>query len=435
MNVCMFTNTYLPHVGGVARSVSRFAQDLNALGHKVLVVAPEFPGEQGSEDNGVEVLRVPAIQNFNGSDFSVRIPMPFVIDKRIDDFYPEVIHSHHPFLLGDAALRVARKRQLPLVFTHHTLYEKYTHYVPLDSEAMQRFAVLLSTEYANLCTGVITPSLSVRRLIRKRGVITPIEEIPTGVDTQFFGAGRGAVARKAHGIAPDAPVIGHVGRLAPEKNLAYLAEAVALFFETHRDACFLIAGRGPSKTEIHRVFADKGQNDQVRMLGTLSGQDLADAYAAMDVFVFSSKSETQGMVLTEAMAARTPVIALDASGAREVVKDGKNGRLLPGTASPRTFAEAIGEFFQDPIRQKAWCKEALKTAQRFSRQTTAEKLLHFYESVTGAGVWEKAKDNNELLPWNALLQRLKTEWDLLSEKTRAAAGIITEEEKTEVRLE
>ena len=432
MNICMFTNTYLPHVGGVARSVATFAEDLYRLGHKVLVVAPTFHEDIVSAGERYEVLRLPAIQNFNGSDFSLRIPIPFVINHKIDQFSPDVIHSHHPYLLGDAAIRAARTRNLPLVFTHHTLYEQYTHYVPLDSKTLRHFVIELSTEYANLCVKVVAPSLSVARLLLKRGVEKPIEEIPTGVDVQFFGEGLGEKIRQSHGIPQDALVIGHVGRLAPEKNLTYLAEAVALFLESNREAFFVVAGSGPSESRIKRIFADKSLSDQLRMLGTVTGQDLANVYQAMDLFVFSSKSETQGMVLTEAMAAATPVIALDASGAREVVEDGLNGRLLSETASPQSFAQAIREFSEDTTRAKEWQKEALKTAKRFSRERSVERLVRLYQSILDYGTDHR---NHELIPFDALRRRLKAEWELISEKTKAASKLIKESDKTQVQLE
>jgi len=432
MNICMFTNTYLPHVGGVARSVATFAEDLCRLGHRVLVIAPTFPEDTGSAGEQYEVLRLPAIQNFNGSDFSLRIPHPFVINDKIEQFAPDVIHSHHPYLLGDAAIRAARTHDLPLVFTHHTLYEKYTHYVPLDSETLRRFVIRLSTEYANHCSRVVAPSFSVATLLRKRGVESVIEEIPTGVDIQFFSKGRGERIRQDHGIPEDALVIGHVGRLAPEKNLRYLAESVALFLEGNREALFVVAGSGPSKKEIQRIFADRSLSEQLLMLGIVTGQDLADVYKAMNLFVFSSKSETQGMVLTEAMAAGTPVIALDASGAREVVQDGKNGLLLSETASPQSFAQAIHSFTDDAARAREWQKEALKTADRFSRQASADRLVRLYQSILG---YRSDPKKDELIHWNNLLRRLRAEWELISEKTKAVAKVIQEDDKTQVRFD
>jgi len=424
MNICMFTNTYLPHVGGVARSVQFFAEDLIDLGHRVLVVAPTFSDDEETSGKQPEVLRVPAIQQFNGSDFSVRIPLPLYVDQEIEQFVPDVVHSHHPFLLGDAAVRVARKRTLPLVFTHHTLYEQYTHYVPIDSDKLKNFVIRLATMYANLCSRVVAPSRSIARLLLDRGVSRPIEEIPTGVSVSFFAAGNGKRFRRDSHLPEDAPVIGHVGRLAPEKNLPYLAEAVSIFLEKAPKAHFLVIGDGPSQAEIKQIFADRHLEDRLHLTGEASGNRLRDAYGAMDLFVFSSKSETQGMVLVEAMAAGKPVIALDASGSREVIRDGENGRLLPGDASTENFAEAIREFHSKPELARDWSSGARQTAQRFSREACAAKMEKLYRSLLNRHADSLPEVTAEIDPLEALSARIKTEWELWSLKTAAAADAI-----------
>jgi len=432
MNICMFTNTYLPHVGGVARSVAYFATDLCRLGHRVLVIAPTYPEGTHDEQDEAEILRVPAIQNFNGSDFSVRIALPFIIHERIDEFEPDVIHSHHPFLLGDAALRAARRRSLPLVFTHHTLYERYTHYVPLNFDALKRFVIQLSTKYANLCTKIVAPSRSVAQLIRQRGVSRPIVEIPTGIDLRFFEKGSGEPLRKRMGIPDKCLLLGHVGRLAPEKNLGYLADAAALFLKDQPQARFLVVGEGPSKAEIERIFADAGIEDQLIMPGKLTGRDLSNAYNAMDLFLFASKSETQGMVLAEAMAAGKPVITLDASGTREVVVDDLNGRLLPADATREAFADSIRQFAGDPDAAARWHREALRTARSFSREASAKRMAQVYETVAGRPDQAGGKADSELIPWDRLLRAIKVEWELMAQKTMASIDTIKDHrEKTQ----
>jgi glycosyltransferase involved in cell wall biosynthesis len=424
----MFTNTYLPHIGGVARSVQFFSQDLCKMGHRVLVIAPTYAEYTDSGRDQISVLRVPAIQNFNGSDFSVRIPLPFIIDSEIDVFKPDVIHSHHPYLLGDAALRAARRRGLPLVYTHHTLYEKYTHYVPLDSEPLKQFVIRLSSQYANFCTRVIAPSGSIADLIGKRGVRAPIEEIPTGVDVQFFAQGQGRKFRHSYQLSENALIVGHLGRLAPEKNLEYLAESVAIFLKKHRQACFLVVGSGPSESAIHRIFKSKNLADRLLMAGSKTGHELADAYQAMDVFVFASHSETQGMVLAEAMACGLPVIALDASGVREVVVDGQNGRLLPADSVCRQFADALDEVAADSEKAKHWGEQARKTAAQFSRDRCARRLVNTYRSVVSPRAYDG--ETAELMPWDRLLETVKVEWDLLVQKTAAAAKAIKDAKET-----
>jgi glycosyltransferase involved in cell wall biosynthesis len=386
------------------------------MGHRVLVVAPTFDGDDSIDDEGV--VRMPAIQNFNGSDFSVRLAIPFFLSEKINDFKADVLHSHHPFLLGDTAWRTACRLRKPLIFTHHTLYEKYTHYVPLDSDTLKDFVIRLSTEYANLCTAVIAPSESIRRLIRRRGVRCPTRVIPTGVDTEFLKSGNGKDFRRSEGLSDETPVIGHVGRLAPEKNLDYLASALVLFAKEHGEAYFLFVGEGEGKEDILRIFQKHEVDDRLILAGSRTGRELADAYQAMDLFVFSSKTETQGLVLAEAMAAGKPVIALDASGTREVVEDNRNGRLLKATATPESFARAVKAFFEDPSAAELWPENAEKTAVKFSRDTCAKKLTLLYESLLDKVVGDEigAADTGT---WDALLESLKGEWELASKKLKA----------------
>jgi len=416
MKICMFTNTYLPHVGGVARSVAAFADDLRSRGHAVMVVAPTFPDMENAGEDEEEVVRVPAIQNFNGSDFSVRILLPCRFSHQLDRFAPDLIHSHHPFLLGDAALRTARHRGLPIVFTHHTLYERYTHYVPFDSAPLRHFVIDLATRFANLCRIVISPSESIAELLEERGVKVPCRVVPTGVDVDFFGSGRGDRFRSRHDIPADAFVIGHLGRLAPEKNLSFLADAVCQTLSSLEKGVFLVAGKGPSTADIRQIFADAGISEQLVLAGEVQGDELRDCYAAMDLFAFASTSETQGMVLTEAMAAGLPVIALDAPGAREVVVDGSNGRLLPQDALGKKFAQAIREAC-DEETLAAWRKQALQTAKEFSRQASAGKLEEVYREALTA---ERHSAVPELDAWDGLLETLRAEWELAASKFSAA---------------
>jgi glycosyltransferase involved in cell wall biosynthesis len=414
MRVVMMTNTYLPHVGGVARSVQTFSESLKDWGHQVMVVAPEFPGTPELE---TDVVRVPAIQRFNGSDFSVRLPVPGLLDEPLDRFQPEIVHSHHPFLLGDTALRVASGRGLPLVFTHHTLYEEYTHYVSATAEAMKRFVVDLSTGYANLCDHVIAPSQSVATMLRERGVTSPITVIPTGIDLARYGRRAPRRFRQAAGIPPEAFVVGHVGRLAPEKNLPFLTRCVAAFLKARPEAWFLVAGKGPSEEEMKALLGAEGVLDRCRFAGILQGRDLVDCYAAMDVFAFASKSETQGLVLAEAMAAGAPVVAVDASGVREVLQDGVNGRMLP-LEDETLFASALAWFADlTPEARKGFSRAARRSARRLSREESAEKLSSVYKSaVRRKAGWEVPEDDM----WHSAMRRIQAEFKLFGTIAHAA---------------
>lgn len=431
MRIVMMTNTYFPHVGGVAKSVESFSRALRDLGHQVLVIAPEFPDMPESE---TDVFRVPAIQRFNGSDFSVRLPIPGLLSDPMEQFKPDLIHAHHPFLLGDTALRIASSLGIPLVFTHHTLYEEYTHYVSFGSEtasrskSMRRFAIELSTGYANLCDHVIAPSQSILDLIHQRGVVTPATIVPTGVDVSRFEGKSGTAFRETHGIPLDSFVVGHIGRLAPEKNLMFLTRAVGRFLHKYQKALFVVAGTGPVEKEMETYFSEQGLADRVRFVGILIGKDLVDAYASMNVFAFASQSETQGMVLIEAMTAGVPVVALDANGVREVVEDGSNGRKLP-TEDEETFAQALGWTLE--LSEEAYgrlSREALFTASQYSLTVTTKKLETVYKSLLQI---RRGKDLPEDNPWSSAVRYLSAEWKLITTLAHAAGTALTESDPVE----
>lgn len=423
MNICMMTNIFLPHVGGVARSVQTFSQMYRNRGHEVLVVAPKFEGyEQVPASVERHVVRLPAIQHFNGSDFSMQLPLTWQINPVLGAFEPDIVHSHHPYLLGDSALRYAANKNAPVIFTHHTLHEQYTHYVPFDSPALKQFVTELCTQYANLCDAVIAPSESIAKLIRSRGVEAPIEIIPTGIDVQAFARGQRDRFRRGYNLPTDAFVVGHLGRLAPEKNLAYLGRALVHFLERSPTARFLVVGDGPMQDGLLELFERVQLAERLILAGTKTGRGLCDAYAAMDVFTFTSFTETQGMVLAEAMAAGVPVVALDASGVREVVRDGKNGFLLAAEAEAEEFARHIQKLQQDPELRKRLSAGAVETAGEFSQEVTAQKALELYQKVLRRTRRVRAQTRQEAM--GTLLKRIEVEWALITEKAHAAFGVI-----------
>lgn len=412
LNIVLFTNTYKPHVGGVARSVTAFRDEFRRAGHRVLVVAPTFPDMPPEED----VVRVPALQNFNASDFSVALPLPSGLNATLEAFEPDVIHAQHPFLLGMTAVRAARTLSLPLVFTHHTRYEEYTHYVPVASPALKTFVIELATRYANLADQVIAPSESIRDLLVERGVTTPVEVIPTGVYVDQFAAGDRAGARRRWGLPADAFVVGHTGRLAEEKNIGFLAAAVAEFLAEDADRYFLVVGSGDAKAALCDRFREAGLEERLVCCGVLEGQGLADAMNAMDVFAFASRSETQGMVLTEAMAAGLPVVALDAPGAREVVRDGENGRLL-APAAQADFAGALC-WVQEQLAADGdtLVSGARATAEVFSMARSADKAIACYRDLHHRSGAERAEQEDL---WDQVRNRIRAELEILGSLTAA----------------
>ena len=418
MKILMMTNTYKPILGGLERSIELFSKAFRKKGHRVIIVAPSFENEEPEED----VIRIPAIQNFNGTDFSLQLPIPGAVNDALGDFKPDIVHSHHPFLVGDTALRTAHRFNVPLVFTHHTLYEQNTHYVSEDSTVLKEFVIQLATGYANLADAVFAPSESVMNLIRQRGVVTNVQVVPTGIDIKRFASGDGKDVRKKAGIPPGAFVVGHVGRLAPEKNLAFVAKAVALFLKRKKDAHFLVAGKGPDEEALAAVLREAGAEKRLHLTGALSGKELVDTYHAMDVFAFASQSETQGLVLTEAMASGVPVVGVDAPGVREVVRDGKNGRLL-AEENAEEFASALDWVAGlQAANKKALNESAVSTAVEFSMEKCSQQALSIYEGLVQ--IKDYVRSYSEDNAWARTARMLQAQWDVMKNLTKATTGAL-----------
>lgn len=409
----MVTNKYLPASGGLVRSVHLFTQAYRRLGHRVLVIAPEMPNRPREQDG---VLRVPSFQLLSDREFAVHLPSPSLLHNAVEAFDPHVVHSHHPFLLGNTAVRIAAVRRLPLVFTHHTLYEKYADYIFAGRPRIKAFIVRLVSDYANLCQHVLAPSQSIADLLRSRGVVSDMSIIPTGIDCQAFGRGDGQAARRRLGIEPQAVVVGYVGRLAAEKNLRYLAQAVARWVRCEPRRAFLAVGGGPNAADIRDAFARSGLTGRLFMPGPLHGQDLIDAYHAIDLFSFASQSETQGLVLAEAMAAGRLVLALDGPGVREIVRHGQNGLLLDAATRAEDFGDALEKALaMSSSRRDELSRLAAATAVEFSIDRCTRRALDLYEELSHRA----GRDQGDPSLWVRLQRRMEVEKRIWSRRFEA----------------
>jgi len=420
MNILMMTNTYFPMVGGLEQSVYSFSEAFRSLGHEVLIVTPAFGGAPKEEPG---VIRIPAFQRFGGTVFSVNFPISGLLRRYMKEFVPDMVHSHTPFFMGDFALRLSRQHAIPLVFTYHTMFEQYIHDWPVQNEGVKRFMVKLAAGYTNLVDQVITPSESVKDILLKRGVKTPMEVIPTGIDAQRFSKGDGIAFRKLNQIPPDALVVGHAGRLAPEKNLGFLTNCLVELLKKDPRVHALIVGLGPSEQMIKKAFGQSGLEKRLHLTGVLHYQHLVDAYFAMDVFAFASLSETQGIVLIEAMAAGLPIVALDAPGAREVVEDYHNGRLLK-QMDRQSFVDAlIWALSRTPEEAQTMKQIVRMTVQKYPIESSAKHMLEIYDKVRSRRSVSLGKKNSSRY---LILWRMKAEWDIFSNYIRSVATSVFE---------
>ncbi|KMQ52512.1 Glycosyl transferase, group 1 [Chitinispirillum alkaliphilum] len=420
MNIIMLTNTFLPFVGGVEKSVDSFSAGLRKLGHRVKIVAPSYKGYNETDEN---VIRVPALQQFNGTDFSVQLPVPGILKSNLKTFTPHIVHSHHPYLLGDTALRLAAQLRVPVVFTFHTYYERYTHYVPGNSPALRRFVRALATGYANLCDCVIAPSQSVADEIRNRGVVSPMKVIPTGISLSDYSKGDGRGFRKRNGIPSRAFLVGFISRIAQEKNVEFLAKAVKFFLRKNKNAHFLVVGDGPCREKVMGLFAQSEFSDRFHYCSTLCGTDLIDAYHSLDVFSFSSHTETQGLVLTEALAAGVPVVALDVPNVREIVKDKFNGRLV-GSENVECFAHNLSWVAERSGVKRAMLREnALSSVKEYDFECCVKKVHDIYADLVSRNYTFRERNDSS---WERAMRMIKAELELVRNMTKATGAAIAE---------
>ena len=418
MRILMMTNTYFPVVGGIEQSIYSFSEEFKSLGHEVLIVSPAFEGMPMEEPG---VIRIPAFQKVSGTIFSINFPTSELLTRYMKDFEPDIVHSHTPFFMGDFALRLSRQHAIPLVFTYHTMFEQYVHFLPVQNEGTKRFMVKYAAGYANLTDQVIAPSESVRDILLKRGVKTPMEVVPTGVDLERFLKADGKAFRQRNQIPIDAKVIGHAGRLAPEKNLEFLINCMVDALKKDPKVHALIVGLGPAEKMIKDIFKQAGLEKRLHLTGVLHYQHLVDAYFAMDVFAFTSLSETQGMVLVEAMAAGVPVVALDAPGARDIIKDYHNGRLL-SQMDQKSFVDALIWALNRTPEELQTIKQVVRmTVQKYPIDVSAKRMLEIYEKIRSRKAVSMGKKNSSRY---LFLWRMKAEWDIYTNFIKAIAKSI-----------
>jgi len=417
MNILMITNVFAPQIGGVTRSVQQFCEEYRKQGHRVLVIAPEYAE---LPDGETDVIRVQAIPNFYLKQYSLPIPIFSALIPQVRDFAPDIVHVHHPFLLGSIGQLIAGDQNIPLVYTHHTRYSVYIEAKTDLPRSIEVGIVELILGFCELCDGVVAPSQGIRDLLLQRGVTSRIEVIPTGVDLDRFTDANPDALRHRLSLSEKTTIVGHVGRLAPEKNTPFLARAVASFLKNHPDSVFVVVGDGPDKEEMETILQQEDVGHLCHFIGFLEGSELVNAYASFDIFAFASHSETQGMVLAEAMAAGVPVVGVDATGVRDLIIDGVNGRLIPRD-DVDAFVEGLKSIATGSDEQRAeWSSQARHSAKESSQSVCGEKMLQFYQELIESRNPEPSTD------WQRMQQLWDADWQMWKNRARAIAAAANE---------
>jgi glycosyltransferase involved in cell wall biosynthesis len=377
MNIGMFSDTYAPQVNGVATSIRLYKKKLTERGHRVFVVAPSAP-ENEKDVLVVKSIPFPSERQHRISIASTRKILDFVRKEEI-----QVVHSHSPFFMGFKALKVQEELKLPHVHTYHTLLPEYRHYIPKPFTPSKKMVEHFSAWFCNLVNVVIAPTEDIKAELESYGVKRPIRVLPTGIEVERFESAEAGDLRKKLGLEGK-KVLLYVGRIAKEKNVDFL---LRIFEKLNSpDLFFVMVGDGPERKEVEEIAKEKKLN--LIVTGYVDHEEIPEYYKLGDVFVFASKTETQGLVLLEALASGLPVVALKWKGVKDVLK-GCEGAILLDEENEEVFAKTLREILTNTRLKNELSRKGREFVKReWSVERFVGKLEEIYMEAIEEGPLE-----------------------------------------------
>ena len=382
MRILKFSDVFFPRVNGVSTSIQTYVGDIHSLGHHCTLVAPHYPMPAEIPDQR-HLVRIPSRQvPFDPEDRLFKWGQFMDWGNRLKPGDFDLIHIHTPFTAHYGGLRVAQRLNLPIVETYHTYFEHYLHhYAPfLPTRMTKAFARKLTVSQCHQVQSIISHSPQMAEALRAYGVRTPIAVLPTGLPESAFVPGNGIRFRQDRGISLDRPVALFVGRVAHEKNIDFLLHMSVRLRELVPNILLIIAGEGPAEAHIKALTARLRLQQNVLFVGNMDrATTLRDCYSAADIFTFASRTETQGLVLLEALAQGTPVVSTAVMGTADVLRDVKGAITSPEEVD--TFAQTCARILTDTELRKQLTAQAPDDAKTWSSRTMALRLMAIYETV------------------------------------------------------
>ena len=386
MRILYISDVYFPRVNGVSTSIRTFRRELAALGHEITLIAPAYPEAVAADEAGIVRIassRVP----FDPEDRLMQARALRSVRARLGRETFDIVHIHTPFIAHYTGVRIARELGIACVATYHTFFEEYLHhYIPVAPRLLTRAAArAISRSQGNEVDALIVPSRAMLGMLTTYGVQKPMQILPTGIPLAEFNGGDGAAFRRRHGIPADCPLLLHVGRTAFEKNIDFLLHAFKVVVARHPLARFVVTGEGPALGQLKRLARRLEIEANVHFIGYLErSRELLDCYRAADVFMFGSKTETQGLVLLEAMATDLPIVALAELGALDILETQRGALIAPADAD--TFAALVMRVLESPALKRKLALEAHDFARQWEAREFAVRLAEFYAQCAGARV-------------------------------------------------
>ena len=385
MHVLMISDVYFPRVNGVSTSIRSFRQELQAQGHQVTLIVPHYPQSDHYDHShpDADLIRIPSrsIPRDPEDRFMIKRKIMQLVPKlRLSSF--DVLHIQTPFVAHYSGLALAKQLNLPVVESYHTFFEEYLyHYIPFFPRSLMRWvARRFTVSQCNAVRQVIAPSRAMRDALLNYGVSTPISVLPTGLQASQFRQGDGGRFRNAHGIEQERPVALYIGRVAHEKNIDFLLRVFQQTVNQIPEALLLIVGEGPAVPHLKNLAQQLGIDQATRFIGYLDRDtQLLDCYSAGDVFIFASRTETQGLVLLEAMAQGTPVLSTIYMGTRDIL-EGAAGAVI-AHENEQEFSDELNDLLNNQQKRRHLSLGARKTAAGWSTQAMTVQLVRLYESL------------------------------------------------------
>lgn len=375
MNIAFFSEVYLPILNGVVVSIQTYKKALEDMGHKVSIFTPGF--RHVKKEAGV--FRYYSMPYPSKTDYRLCFPFPSSVFRSLVECRPDIIHTHSPFFTGYYGLRASRRLHVPFVFTFHTQYWEYAHYVPLPQAPVRDAAKKWSRIFCNWCDGIVAPSRKIMDVLKELRVLPPIETVPTGISMEEIKK----AGELKHGITLKIPenkfLLMTAGRLAKEKNFSFLFSALAPLFKENAGVHLVVMGGGPEEDALKHLCRKLDVEKHVTFTGHIPKADVLKLLHHGNLFVFASKTETQGIVILEAMASGLPVVAVRATGVDEVVDDGVQGTLCDD--DEKSFRDNVRKLMKDRAARERMRAAAEKKAKEYSADALAETLVSFYEKL------------------------------------------------------
>lgn len=376
MKIAIFANAYKPIISGVVNCIDLMRINLEKKGHEVFIFAPYFQGYEDKDDEFV--IRYPSLNLTNKVKFPVPLPFCPKAEKFLSENKMDIVHCHHPFLLGEEGVKWAARYNAPLFFTFHTQYEMYAHYIPLPQDFVKNVSKNLVAAFSKKCSKIITPGTAIVELLKGYGVGDNVVYMQNSINLDSFKNPDKTAVRKQYGIKDEEKLLVYVGRMAQEKNIPFMIDA----FKKISAKCpskLMIIGEGPELENFMEYAEVNNMMENIIFTGRVEYKDIPLYYGSADLFVMTSTTEVKPLALLEASASGLPIVAVSACGASDTIEDGVNGFLTQENRD--AFAEKVLYALSDRERLERMSGESVKIANSYSAENVVNRLLDLYREA------------------------------------------------------